>query len=134
MLGTEVYDKFPFLPGMSPMAGDLTELILNRTWRPQLAVTGVDGMPPLSSAGNVLRPHTAVKLSLRIPPTLDGVQAAQALKRLLEADPPYGAKVTMELEKSGSGWNAPQLAPWLEGAVDAASTAWSPETRWDLSG
>ena len=72
MLGTAVYDKFPFLPGMKPMADDLTELVLNRTWRPALSVTGADGLPPLASAGNVLRPHTAVKLSLRLPPTLDG--------------------------------------------------------------
>ncbi|MFA5938419.1 MAG: M20 family metallopeptidase [Sinimarinibacterium sp.] len=124
VLGADVYAKFPFVDGMRPIESDLAELVLNRTWRPQLAVTGVDGMPALDSAGNVLRPHTAVKLSLRIPPTLDGVQAAQAFKRLLEADPPYGAKVTMELEKSGSGWNAPQLAPWLENAVDAASRSY----------
>ncbi len=120
-LGTDVYAKFPFVDGMQPAAADLAELVLNRTWRPQLSVTGVDGMPPLASAGNVLRPYTAVKLSLRIPPTLDGRQAAQSLKRLLETEPPYGAKVTMELEKSGSGWNAPELSSWLEQAVDAAS-------------
>lgn len=122
-LGTDVYAKFPMVEGMQPASVDLAELVLNRTWRPQLSVTGVDGMPPLGSAGNVLRPYTAVKLSLRIPPTLDGKQAADALKRLLETDPPYGAKVTVELEKSGSGWNAPELAPWLDQAVDAASRA-----------
>jgi acetylornithine deacetylase/succinyl-diaminopimelate desuccinylase-like protein len=95
--------------------------MLNRAWRPQLAVTGVDGIPPLAQAGNVLRPHTAVKLSLRLPPTLDGAKAARALKKLLEKDPPYGAKVTLETEKSGTGWNAPQLSPWLERAVGEAS-------------
>ena len=31
VLGTEVYDKFPFLPGMTPMGDDLQELVLNRT-------------------------------------------------------------------------------------------------------
>ena len=84
VLGTAVYDKFPFLPGMMPMADDLTELVLNRTWRPALSVTGVDGMPPLSSAGNVLRPYTSVKLSLRLPPTLDGKRAGDLLKQTLE--------------------------------------------------
>src|SRR5690606_22058879 len=71
-LGKEVYAKFPFVPGMRPAVSDLTELILNRTWRPALAVTGVDGVPPLEAAGNVLRPATALKLSLRLPPTVDG--------------------------------------------------------------
>ncbi|EIT67892.1 MULTISPECIES: M20 family metallopeptidase [Hydrocarboniphaga] len=120
-LGDEVYTKFPFVAGMTPVTSDLSELVLNRTWRPALAVTGVDGLPPLASAGNVLRPQTAVKLSLRLPPTLDGKRASEALKRILEANPPYGAKVTLDVEKSGSGWNAPALSSWLEHAVAEAS-------------
>jgi acetylornithine deacetylase/succinyl-diaminopimelate desuccinylase-like protein len=121
VLGQAVYDKFPFVEGMRPVTDDLVELVLNRTWRPQLAVTGVGGMPALESAGNVLRPFTAVKLSLRVPPTLNGTKAGKFLKELLEKDPPYGAKVTFKLEKDGSGWNAPQLSPWLEQAVAEAS-------------
>jgi len=121
VLGTAVYDKFPFLPGMNPVADDLTELVLNRTWRPQLAVTGLDGVPPLQNAGNVLRPFTAVKLSLRLPPTSDGARAGEFLKNLLENDPPYGCKVELKLEKASSGWNAPALSPWLEQAVAQAS-------------
>jgi len=120
-LGDEVWGKFPFLPGMRPMREELEELILNRTWRPALSVTGVDGMPPLDAAGNVLRPHTAVKLSLRLPPTLDPNRAGALVKDLLERDPPCGAHVHFELEKAGAGWNAPPLAPWLSASVDAAS-------------
>lgn len=121
VLGDEVYSKFPFLPGMTPMASDLTELVLNRTWRPALSVTGVDGMPPLSSAGNVLRPFTSVKLSLRLPPTLDGKRGGELLQEALLRDPPNGAQVTLALEKASTGWNAPTMSPWLENAIDAAS-------------
>lgn len=121
ILGDAVYSKFPLVDGMQPMNADLAELVLNRTWRPALSVTGVAGLPPLDSAGNVLRPYTAVKLSLRVPPTLDAAKGGEFLKRLLENDPPYGAKVTFDLEKAGSGWEAPALAPWLESAVEAAS-------------
>jgi acetylornithine deacetylase/succinyl-diaminopimelate desuccinylase-like protein len=121
VLGADIYDKFPWVEGMQPVTHDLAELVLNRTWRPQLAVTGVGGLPPLDSAGNVLRPFTSVKLSLRVPPTLSGVKAGEFLKQLLEKNPPYGAKVTFTLEKDGSGWNAPQLSPWLEEAVADAS-------------
>ncbi|HEY1034345.1 MAG TPA: M20 family metallopeptidase [Pseudoxanthomonas sp.] len=121
VLDTAVFDKFPFLPGMTPMADDLAQLVLNRTWRPALSVTGVEGMPPLSSAGNVLRPYTSVKLSLRLPPTLEGKQAGQLLKDLLEKDPPNGAQVSLELEKASTGWNAPTMSPWLEKAIDASS-------------
>src|SRR5690606_16094088 len=121
VLGTEVYDKFPLVDGLRPMDDDLAELVLNRTWRPALSLTGMDGIPPLASAGNVLRPATAVKLSLRLPPTVDGRRAGELLKEALLRDPPSGAQVTLELEKASSGWNAPALAPWLERAIDAAS-------------
>ena len=121
VLGDDIYDKFPWKGGMQPVTKELSELVLNRTWRPQLAVTGIGGIPSLDSAGNVMRPFTAVKLSLRVPPTLDAKKAGQFVKGLLESDPPYGATVTFDLEKDGSGWNAPALSPWLDKAVDDAS-------------
>ena len=60
MLGDDVFDKFPWLPGMVPWQVT-ARVILNRTWRRCLSITGADGLPPLSNAGNVLRPSTAVK-------------------------------------------------------------------------
>ncbi|SEU10681.1 M20 family metallopeptidase [Stigmatella erecta] len=123
VLGQEVYSRFPWVEGARPVTNDGTELILNRTWRPALSVTGVEGMPPLGSAGNVLRPYTSVKLSMRIPPRLDAVAATKALKETLESNPPYGARVTFEGEKASAGWDAPALAPWLEKATAEASQA-----------
>ncbi|MGA2953914.1 MAG: M20 family metallopeptidase, partial [Caulobacteraceae bacterium] len=122
-LGKEVWAKFPFVEGMEPADDDLVELILNRTWRPELAVTGLAGAPEPVNAGNVLRPFTTAKLSLRLPPTADPAPAAKTLKDLLERDPPYGAKVSFKAEGVGAGWNAPPLAPWLADSIDRASVA-----------
>jgi acetylornithine deacetylase/succinyl-diaminopimelate desuccinylase-like protein len=120
-LGNAVYTKFP-LPGqMSPVAEDLTELVLNRTWRPQLAVTGIDGLPKPADAGNVLLPYTTAKLSLRLPPTVDAAAAGTTLRRMLEKSPPYGAQVEFEIESSAAGWNAPALWPWLEQSLARSS-------------
>ncbi len=121
ILGDEVYSKFPWVDGMHPVADDRVELILNRTWRPQLAVTGVGGIPALADAGNVLRPGTALTLSLRVPPTVNGKKAGEFVKQLLESDPPYGARVEFKVEKDGGGWNAPPLSPWLTESVAEAS-------------
>jgi acetylornithine deacetylase/succinyl-diaminopimelate desuccinylase-like protein len=121
VLGREMWRKFPFVAGVHPMAGDLDELVLARTWRPFLAVTGADGLPPPASAGNVLRPKTSLVLSLRLPPTVDARRAALALKTLLETDPPYGARVAFEVGQAASGWHAPETAPWLAAALERAS-------------
>jgi acetylornithine deacetylase/succinyl-diaminopimelate desuccinylase-like protein len=127
ILGDEVWRCFPWSCGADggfvlPMTTNPENALLNRTWRPALSVTGADGLPPLSSAGNVLRPRTAFKLSLRLPPLVDAVAAAQELKALLECDAPYNAKVLFKPDEGqATGWNAPDSQPWLTAALDAAS-------------
>ena len=97
------------------------ERLLNRTWRPALSVTGADGLPPLASAGNVLRPHTSLKLSMRLPPTVNGDEATRRMKQTLEENPPQGAKVQFYADQAASGWNAPAVAPWLHASLDKVS-------------
>ena len=121
VLGEQVWRKFPFVPGMRPMHGEAAELVLNRSWRPMLAVTGAEGLPPQANAGNVLRPKTELMLSLRIPPTVDAQAAAQRVKQVLEADPPYGARVRFEAGQAATGWHAPKTATWLENALNESS-------------
>ncbi len=122
-LGREIYAKFPFAGTTRPMAEDLVELVLNRSWRPQLAVTGIEGLPAIASAGNVLLPYTSAKLSLRLPPTLDAAEAGAAVSALLATAPPDGAEVSFVAKDAATGWNAPKLAPWLERSLARASEA-----------
>jgi acetylornithine deacetylase/succinyl-diaminopimelate desuccinylase-like protein len=132
-LGQEVWRRFPWACGADggaslPTTTDPVQALLNRTWRPTLSVTGVDGMPELGNAGNVLRPYTAFKLSLRLPPLVSGHEASLKLKELLEDNAPYNARVTFQPDgRAGAlgatGWNAPSLSNWLERALDEASLA-----------
>ncbi|HXX11131.1 MAG TPA: M20 family metallopeptidase [Burkholderiales bacterium] len=121
VLGEGMWARFPFAGGTRAMVRDPGEAVLNRTWRPFLGVIGADGIPPICDAGNVLRPKTSLKLSLRIPPLVDGAQAVRDLKRILEAEPPEGSKVAFESDQDATGWNAPATAPWLQAALNAAS-------------
>ncbi len=133
ILKDEVWKRMPFACGADggpalPTTTDPVQGLINRTWKPTLSVTGVDGMPELKNAGNVLRPYTAFKLSLRLPPLVDGNEASLKLRALLEDNAPYNAKVTFHPDgRAGAlgatGWNAPELAPWLEAAMNAASHA-----------
>jgi acetylornithine deacetylase/succinyl-diaminopimelate desuccinylase-like protein len=119
-LGAEGH-RFPVMPGMRYAKEDPVELVLAGTWEPALSITGAEGIPPIVDAGNVIRPKTALKLSLRIPPTLDAVEAARRLREILETDPPYGARVTFEAQRPSRGWDAPATEPWLLSALHAAS-------------
>jgi acetylornithine deacetylase/succinyl-diaminopimelate desuccinylase-like protein len=132
ILGDEVYKRFPWAHAdcggstafALPTTTDPVEALLNRTWKPTLSVTGAEGFPALKDAGNVLRPYTAFKLSLRTPPLVDAVATMNELKKLLEDNAPYQAKVTFQGGGAASGWNAPSTAPWLQSALDAASQAY----------
>ena len=131
ILGDEVYQRFPWAHhdcgGATrfalPTTTDPVQALINRTWTPTLSVTGADGLPSLGDAGNVLRPYTAFRLSLRLPPLVDAAQAVQELKTLLEDNAPYQARVTFESAGGATGWNAPPVAPWFEQALHAASQA-----------
>jgi acetylornithine deacetylase/succinyl-diaminopimelate desuccinylase-like protein len=123
-LGPGAYRRIPVVETLRLVHDDPVELMLNRTWRPALSITGAAGLPAPADAGNVLRPRTALKLSLRLPPTLDAGQAARRLRQLLEADPPYGATVTFEPETPGGGWNAPPMREWLARSIRDASMAY----------
>ncbi len=144
ILGEQVWRQFPWV-GCShgpageaegfahsmPVTTDPVEAILNRTWRPALSVTGAAGFPSIDSAGNVLRPKTTFKLSMRIPPTVDAERATRAIRRALEADAPYGARVSFAEDTGATGWNAPETAPWLRAALDDASQrVWGRPAAW----
>ena len=131
ILGDEVYKRFPWAhydcggatQSVLPTTTDPLQALLNRTWMPTLSVTGAEGFPAMRDAGNVLRPFTAFKLSLRLPPLVEAATAVQALKALLEDNAPYQAKVTFESSGGATGWNAPDTAPWFEQALNEASQA-----------
>lgn len=123
-------DHYPFVDGAGPTTDDPTEQLLARTWRATVSVVGADGLPPAGRAGNVLRPSTSLKLSVRVPPTTDVDAAIDELVTKLTADPPYGAKVEVSGAEGGPGWNAPPLAPWLEEALaDASNHAFGQPAR-----
>jgi hypothetical protein len=131
ILGDEIYKRFPWAHhdcgGSSlvalPTTLDPVEALIRRTWTPTLSVTGAEGFPALKDAGNVLRPYTAFKLSLRLPPLIDAAAAVDELKTLLEDNAPYQARVTFEGASASSGWNAPAITPWFEQALNQASQA-----------
>ena len=131
ILGEELYRRFPWVhydcEGDTrlalPMTTDPLQALLARTWAPTLSVTGAEGLPDLQNAGNVLRPYTAFKLSLRLPPLVDAASAVQELKAVLEDNAPYQARVTFQGLSSATGWNAPATDPWFGQALDEASRA-----------
>lgn len=117
-------------------AADPVGAIVTNTWEPAMATIGIDGIPALADAGNVLRPHTTVGLSFRLPPTCDPDRAIAALRQTLTTDPPSGATVELTVLEASPGWNAATTHPWLSQTLDSASTAHfgKPTGSWGIGG
>jgi acetylornithine deacetylase/succinyl-diaminopimelate desuccinylase-like protein len=122
-MGAKVLE-LPFADGVQPVDTDSTQLLLNSTWRATLCYTGISGVPLPAAASNTLRKETEVKLSVRLPPYCDPTKCNAEMKRVLEANPPYGARVIYDAKNGNYGWAAPKLPDWLETAVSTASTTY----------
>ena len=118
LLADKVTDDFPWAGNTQPRFATISENLLAQTWKPQLAIIGAEGIPSLQEAGNVLRPETALRLSIRIPPCVDPEKALASLKAKLTENIPYGAEASIENTQAASGWNAPLEAPWFTKAVE----------------
>jgi acetylornithine deacetylase/succinyl-diaminopimelate desuccinylase-like protein len=123
ILGAGAWERYPWVSGAGPATRDGAALLRARAWESALAVTGAGGLPPTADAGNVLRAGTALKLSLRLAPTVAAPAAAAALERALTHAVPSGAHARVRFEQVSTGWAAPELAPWLREALAAASCA-----------
>jgi acetylornithine deacetylase/succinyl-diaminopimelate desuccinylase-like protein len=119
--GDVLAKEIPSTPGLELMGATEADRLLRRTWSPTLSVIGMGGIPQPEIAGNVLRAYTTAVLSFRLPPTVDEKAAGDAVVKLLQADPPSHASVEVSVRSDGHGWAAPEFAPWLSSAVEAAS-------------
>jgi acetylornithine deacetylase/succinyl-diaminopimelate desuccinylase-like protein len=110
----------PVVDGLKLLAGDPLGRLAARTWGAALEVTGADGMPAPRDGGNVLRPSTTLKFSLRLPPDVDAERACDALISALRTD--EGAHVTIDVEAVAQGWIAPPLDPGVAAILAQVST------------
>lgn len=99
---------------------DQVEMYLNNTWRANLAVTGASGIPEASKAGNVIRPSTTLRLSMRLPPNLDSQVAAKVIKEKLTTNVPHNCKVHIKGDHNGNGWCMKNPEPWLHEIINNA--------------
>lgn len=114
-------EAFVVLEGVELLGTSNAERLIARSWKPALAVTGIDGMPSPERAGNVLRPSTKAKISLRLAPDVDAQLAARAIEAALSANPPDGAHVDIEFEHPARGWVGEPLVEPLRAAFERAS-------------
>ena len=109
------------LDGVS-LLGDGT--VSDMLWaRPALTILGIDCPPVLGSAAAVV-PRAAARLNLRIPPGISPETAEPALIAHLRAAAPWGVHVAVEVEATGSPFEAATDGPAYRAIMEAAQEAY----------
>lgn len=121
LLGDEIWAQLPVVDTLRPHNEGSAEILLDMNWRPAMSVIGANGMPPTQTAGNVLRTHTDLKLSFRIPPGVNSEIIDSILKEILESNPPYGSKVEYIPDAAADGFHAPAMDGKIADALSSAS-------------
>jgi acetylornithine deacetylase/succinyl-diaminopimelate desuccinylase-like protein len=119
MKGDEMKD-FPLLEGVKKQVEDPLDIFITMNLKPSLSVIGADGIPPIESAGNVLRTNTDLKISIRTPPGMKASVVAKKVQKLLEENPPNGAHVTAKMTEVADGFLSPQLPESISSALEDA--------------
>jgi len=119
MCGEDMYKKYRIHEGVKAMDQDnLKEMYLNNTWRPNLSIVAADGLPSTKTGGNVIRSSTTLKLSCRLPPSVNSKTAMDAMRKKLTTDVPYNCRVTISNEHAGQGWCMKDPSKWMKDAID----------------
>jgi acetylornithine deacetylase/succinyl-diaminopimelate desuccinylase-like protein len=101
-----------------------TGTIASRLWtKPALSIIGFDA-PAVSVASNTLLPRARAKFSLRLAPGQDPAEAMEAVRRHVEANAPFGAKVTFTPGESGNAFQTDTGSAAAGIALWALGEAW----------
>jgi cysteinylglycine-S-conjugate dipeptidase len=129
---TQTWDGVPYdearfradanvLDGVS-LLGDGT--VADMLWaRPALTVLGID-CPPVVGSSAAIQPTARARLNLRVPPGMDAEAAQRALSEHLSAVAPWGVRVEVEPEATGSPFRAATSGPAYTALAAAMRTAY----------
>lgn len=106
-LGNNIWKSAPLLPGVCPKHANNHENLIHSIWEPTLTIIGIDGIPSIKDAGNVIQGEVALRLSFRTPPNIDMNQAMKDIVRCLTQDIPYGCQTVWNDLECNPGWSAP---------------------------
>ncbi len=121
LAGDAVFAEFPYKDGTQPRHAAALEALRANAWEPALSILGAEGLPSISSATAVIRPSTAVALSFRVPPGVDAKKALQAAIDAVTTNVPFNASVEIDNPRAESGFESPELDPWLSEALEELS-------------
>jgi acetylornithine deacetylase/succinyl-diaminopimelate desuccinylase-like protein len=104
-----------------------TGSLLDRIWaKPTATVIGIDA-PSVARSSNTLVPTASAKVSIRLAPDEDPMDAYAAVQRHLAGAAPWGARVEVTLDDQGAGFAADAKGPIYDQARAAFADAWGVE-------
>ena len=121
------YDEADFRADSSVLDGVQlagTGSIASRLWtKPALSIIGID-VPTVALSSNTIQPAARAKFSLRLAPGQVPADAMAAVERHVQANAPFGAKVTLTPGEQGQSFATDTSAAAARTALWALREAW----------
>ena len=102
-----------------------TGSIASRLWtKPAMSIIGID-VPSVAMSSNTIQPTARAKFSLRLAPGQSPAEAMAAVERHVQANAPFGAKVTLTPGEQGQAFATDTSAAAARTALWALREAWN---------
>ena len=103
IIGDDFIKNLPLYDGVKPLKTDLKELLINNRWKPSCNILGIDNCPKIEDKGFGVYSGIKVRMSMRFPPLIDKDKAIEALKKAINDNTYFGAKISLGYYDFGEG-------------------------------
>ena len=121
IVGDNFIKNIPLYEGVSPLKTDVKELMINNRWKPSCFILGIDNCPKTEDRGFGVSSGINVRMSIRIPPTVDKNKAIEALKKALSDNIYFGAQVKLGYLDYGEGVLLANMSNKVKNILNKAS-------------
>ena len=121
IVGDKFFDEIPLYDGVKPLKSDVKEAMINNRWKPCISILGIDNCPKTEDNGFGVSQKINVELSMRLPPSVNGKAAMEALKKVISNNTYFGAKIELGDMFVADGWQLSNFSTRTRNVLNKAS-------------
>ena len=121
IVGDKFFEEIPLFPGVSPVKKDVKEAMINNRWKPTCNILGIDDCPQIEDNGFGVKKGIRIRMSMRLPPGINGQAAMEALKKTISENTYFGAQISLDNISLAEGWQLTNLSDRTRNILNKAS-------------
>ena len=121
IVGDKFFNGIPLYEGVQPLKTDVKEAMINLRWKPTCVISGIDNCPQIEENGFGVYKSINVRISMRIPPGINVANGIEAIKKAINNNIYFGAKISLERFGYADGWYLNKISDRTKNILKKAS-------------